>query len=713
MTSDSEMTIGPAVHRVEGPAKVTGEAKFETDVHVAGMAQAALVLASSIGEIESLDLAAAYKVSGVLAIFTSEELGRAIAPVKHAMAGGWANSSLRPLASTEVAYPGQIVALVVAETGESASEAAQAVSVRLKQKGGTFQLEGAGEKLADLKDEHEDAHIGDVEAAWARAAARIEATYETPIQHHNPMELFATTCAWEGDRLTVHEPSRFVCGLQHGLAAQLGIPAENVRVVSRLVGGHFGSRLGLSQHTALVALAARLLRRPVQLVPTRRDGFTIANHRPESRHAIRLAADAAGHLTAFSHHAVVATSRFDDFAMQGTDVTAALYACPNIAVEERVARVDRNTPGPMRAPPEVPYLFALESAMDELAHVLAIDPIELRRRNDTTMDPLTGKRYTTRPLMRCFEAGAAAFGWDRARHPRREGEWLVGAGCAAAVRPTKIGPAALRLTRTAEGALVETAQHEIGNGITTLLAMAASEGLDVPIEAVTVHLGDTRLPPAGLSGGSSTTTSLMNAMDEACSRLRALLHRRGRNGPDQANVTVEHLPDGFGRDAVGKLDTGHVQLGQVTGDRIAAAFGAQFAEVRVHAYTGEIRVPRLVGAFAAGRIRNRLTAHSQLLGGMVWGMGSALLEATEVDLRTGSYINANLADYLVATAADAPSVEALIVEDDDIEVNPAGIKGLGEISIIGVNAAIANAVFAATGKRCRRLPIRLEDLSQV
>ena len=538
-------------------------------------------------------------------------------------------------------------------------------------------------------------------------------TYETPIQHHNPMELFATTCVWEGDRLTVHEPSRFVCGLQHGLAAQLGIPAENVRVISRLVGGHFGSRLGLSQHTALVALAARTLGRPVQLVPGRREGFTIANHRPESRHEIRLAADAEGHLTAFSHLATVATSRFDDFAMQGTDVTAALYACPNIAVEERIARVDRNTPGPMRAPPEVPYLFALESAMDELAHALAIDPIELRRRNDTSADPLTGKRYTTRPLMRCFDAAAAAFAWDRARHPKRDGEWLVGAGCAVAVRPTKIGPAALRLTRTAEGAVVETAHHEIGNGITTLLAMAASKGLDVPIEAVTVRLGDTLLPPAGLSGGSSTTTSLMNAMDEACARLRALLHRRGRNDPGETSVLVEHLPEGFGPEAVGKLDTGHVQLGQVTGSRVAAAFGAQFAEVRVHAYTGEIRVSRLVGAFASGRILNRLTAHSQLIGGMVWGLGSALLEATEVDPRTGGYTNANLAEYLVATAADVPSVEALMIEDDDSEVNPAGIKGLGEISIIGVNAAIANAIFAASGKRLRRLPIRLDNLLQV
>ena len=710
MTSNALPGSGPAVRRVEGPAKVTGQARYETDVHFAGMARAALVTAPTTGRITGFDLVAARAVPGVLAIFTHEDLGGAVAPVEHAMAGGWANSTWRPLDTDRIAYPGQIVALVVAETGEAAVDAAARVSLDVAPAPGCFRLEGRGDLLADLKEKHEDGRIGDVAAGWAQAAIRIEVTYETPVQHHNPMELFATTCSWEGDQLTVHEPSRFVCGLQHGLAAQLGLPPEKVRVVSRLVGGHFGSRLGLSQHTALVALAARRLGRAVQLVPSRRDGFTIANHRPESRHDIRLAADADGRLLAFSHRATVSTSRFDDFAMKGTDVTAALYACPNIEVEERVGRVDRNTPGPMRAPPEVPYLFALESAMDEVAHASKLDPVELRRRNDTMVDPLTGKRYTTRPLMRCFDTAAAAFGWERARQPRRDGDWLVGAGCAASIRPTKIAPAALRLTRTADGAMVETAHHEIGTGITTLLAVAASDGLGVPLETVSVHLGDTILPPAGLSGGSSTTTSLMNAMDEACAKLRILLDRRGRNDPLPMSVTVEHVPQGFGSDAVGKLDGGHVQLGQLTGERFAAAFGAQFAEVRVHARTREIRVPRLVGAFAAGRIVNPLTARSQLVGGMIWGLGSALLEATEIDSPTGGYTNADFADYLVATSADVPSVEALLVEDDDPQVNPAGVKGLGEISIIGVNAAIANAVFAATGRRIRRLPIRPEDL---
>ena len=713
--ADAQGAFGPAHTRVEGPAKVTGQTRYETDTYLPGMAHAALVRASTRGRLAGLDVEDARAMPGVLDIMTHDLLADAVRPVKHAMAGGYANSTWRPLASTEVAYPGQIVAVIVADSREVASAAAFCVGVRLVAEPATYRLEDAPDStLEAATPDHKDAGVGDVPAGLAQAAAHISATYMTPVQHHNPMELFATTCSWDRDRLTVHEPSRFVVGLQHGLAEQLGIPAERVRVISRLVGGHFGSRFDLSQHTALVALAAWRLGRPVQLVPTRSEGFTIATHRPESRHEIQLASDADGHLTALSHKAVVATSRFDTFEMKGTDVTGGLYGCPNVATEERLGRVDRNTPGPMRAPPEMPYMFALESAMDELAVALKMDPIELRRRNDTSIDPLTRKRYTSRPLMRCFDKAAQQFGWtDAARaapRTRRDGDWLVGAGCAAAVRPVKIAPAAIRVSLTANGgALVETAHHEIGNGITTVLATRTSDRLGVAMDSVVVLLGDTTLPPAGISGGSSTTTSLIAALDDACDRLRAQMANGKRNDPTLASVTVEHVPPKSGPDAIQKLQTGHMQLSQ-GGETISCAFGAQFAEVRVHSRTHEIRVSRLVGAFAGGHILNPLTAHSQLIGGMIWGLGSALLEETEIDPATGLYVNDNLADYLVATSADVPSVDATFVEDEDREVNPAGVKGIGEISIIGVNAAIANAVFAATGRRIRRLPIRVEDL---
>ncbi|MEH3143942.1 MAG: xanthine dehydrogenase family protein molybdopterin-binding subunit [Methylobacterium frigidaeris] len=744
--------LGRPHPRLEGRAKVTGRAVYASDTALPDLAHAALVTAAiPRGRIESFDLDAARAMPGVLGIFTHHDLSGAVRPVRHLMEGGYANSSHRPLGSDAVAHSGQIVALVVAGTREAAEAAAARVGVAYEAEPFAAALDDPGAetvRLADLKPSHRDPHRGDADAAFAAAAVRVSGRYETPVQHHNPIELFTTLCAWDGDHLTVHEPTRHVGALRHGLAAQLGLDPARVRVVSGLIGGHFGSRLALSQHTALVALAARRLGRPVSLVPSRRQCFTIANHRPETRHDLRLGADRDGRFTALVHEAAMGASRFDAFAMEGTDVTASLYACPAIGTGERAVRLDRNTPGPMRAPPEVPYLFALESAVDEMAWALGLDPIVLRRRNDTARDPVTGEPFSTRPLMRCFEAGAEAFGWSgRVPEPgaMRDGEWRVGFGCASSARPVKIAPASLRVALTPEGgARIETAHHEIGNGITTLLAMGAAEWLGVPVETVGVRLGDTDLPPAGLSGGSSTTTSLMHTLERGCATLRRRLLARavaeggalagadpaavtlaqgvaaaadGRRaplaalvrdlGPGRAGTVAVFVPQGSGKDAWERTRTGHLALGQAEG-ALAWAFGAQFAEVRVHALTGEIRVPRLLGAFAAGRVLNPLAARSQLTGGMVWGLGSALLEETVVD--RGHYRNPDLAEYLVASAADAPRVEALLVPDEDERVNPLGLKGLGELGIIGVNAAIANAVHHATGRRVRRLPIRVEAM---
>ncbi|WP_342109782.1 xanthine dehydrogenase family protein molybdopterin-binding subunit [Methylobacterium sp. SI9] len=747
--------LGRPHTRVEGPDKVTGRALYSSDRTgaEANVAHAALVTSTiARGRITGFDLDDAKAVPGLLAIFTHREFAGAVAPVKHLMAGGYANSSHRPLESDAVAYAGQIVALVVAETQEAAEAAAGAVKVSYAAEpaAGGFDAPGAETvRLADLKAQHADIERGDAEAGLAEAALRIAARYETPVQHHNPIELFTTRAAWDGETLTVHEPTRYVGAVQHGLAAQLGLDPGNVRVVAGLIGGHFGSKFALSQHTALVALAARRLGRPVSLVPSRRQCFTIANYRPESRHAIRLGADRTGRFTALVHEAETVTSRFDPFVMEGAEVTASLYACPNIRTEERAVRVDRNTPGPMRAPPEVPFLFALESAVDEMAVALAMDPIELRRRNDTAVDPVSKKPFSTRPLMACFDAGARAFGWSR-RVPRpgamRDGPWRVGLGCATSVRPVKIAAATMRVRLGPdESAEVACAHHEIGNGITTLLAMGAADGLGVPVERVTVRLGDTELPPAGISGGSSTTTSLMNALALGCRQIRETLAQAatgqggrlaGRDpgslrlaggrlaapdgtgialaeavGPEGVETVADFVPAGGDHEkALAGLRRGHIGLTLGGGGKaVSWGFGAQFAQVHVHAETGEIRVARLTGAFAAGRILNPLTAKSQLIGGMIWGLGSALLEETVVDGAT--YRNPDLAEYLVPTAADAPEVEALLVPDPDDQVDALGLKGLGELGIIGVNAAIANAIHHATGRRIRSLPIRLEDVA--
>ncbi len=703
--------IGRSQQRIDGPLKVCGVAEFPGDTIMPDMAYAALALSPiARGRITAIHREAARAMPGVLLILTHEEVGEAIAPVGHLMSGGWANSSWRPLASPEVRYAGQIVALVVAETSETATAAAAALRFGYAGEPPVASLADprcTTRPLAEIDAKHHDRRKGDMEAALARAAVRVDGRYTTPIQHHNPIELPSTTCSWKGDRLTVFEPTRYIGAAQHGLAAQLGLQPDHVRVISHFIGGHFGSKLALSQHTPICALAARRLGRPVRLEVSRRDQFTVANHRTETRHRVRLGAARDGRLLGIRHEAATVTSRFDDFAMEGTDVSTALYGAEAVAGEERLGRVDRNTPGPMRAPPEVPFLFALESAMDELACALDLDPVELRRRNDTSADPVTGNSFTTRPLMRCFDAAAEAFDWSRrSLRPRatlRDG-WWVGHGCAAAARPVKIGPAALRLVQDGRGAVrIETAHHEIGNGLYTLLATIASERLGVPLDQVTVALGDSALPSAGISGGSATTTSLANALGEACDAL-------GQQPGGARELLFNYAPASAGGGALDALRAGHIELLTLPQDRLSWAFGAHMIEAHVHAATGEIRIARHVGAFAAGRVLNPLTARSQYLGGMAWGLSSALLEKTEVDPRTGVYLNRDLGDYLVPTAADITGQTVIMVPDEDRAVNPEGVKGLGEIGIIGVAAAVANAIFNATAMRVRDLPIRADML---
>ena len=626
--------LGRPQPRIDGPAKVSGVADYPGDVRLPQQAYGVLVTSPMArGRITRLDPGPVLQMPGVLDVLSHKNMANRVRHVGHTLDDGWANSSLRPLASADIEYAGQIVAVVVAETLEQAQHAACTLQVDYEASPHVTSLDDPGAvaaRLSDVKRDYADRHLGDVEAGLAKSVALVDAQYVTPIQHHNPIELPTTACVWDGDRLTVHEPSRFIGAVKFGLAAQLGIDPANIRVIAKFIGGHFGSKLALSQHTVLAAIAAKRVGRPVVIATTRRDSFSIANHRTETRHHVRLGAEATGRFIALSHIGTTATSRFDTFAMEGTDVSTALYACPNVAGEERLAEVDRNTPGPMRAPPEVPYLFALESAVDELADQLHLDPIELRRRNDTGNDPVTGHRFTTRPLMRCFDQGAAAFGWAQrptAPRSRQAAGWWIGYGCASAARPVKIGAAVIRVTIGADGAvLVETAHHEIGNGLSTLLAMTASERLGVPLDRVNVGLGDTQLPAAGISGGSSTSTTLVNALARACVQLRS-----GTATP--RTVTVDYAPDGTERNIIDQVKQGHSKLVSLPKNGLAWAFGAHFVEVAVHGQTGETRIRRHTGAFAAGRILNPLTARSQLLGGMVWGQSAALLEATETRSR--------------------------------------------------------------------------------
>jgi xanthine dehydrogenase YagR molybdenum-binding subunit len=723
--------MGQPIPRYDARAKVTGKALFAADMALPDVAHAYL-LSSRIakGRIKSFDLKAARALPGVLDILTYQTIGDDIRKVKYSTEGGPASNSVVPLGSADIAYAGQTIAMVVAETLELAQDAASQIAVEYEDQpsAGTFNSKGAVEQAyAEQNKKHDDPKVGNFAAAYEAAPVKIDARYSTPPQHHNPIELFATQCVWNGAQLTVHEPSQNVYGIKNGLAAQLGIEPSQIRVISRYVGGAFGSKGGLTQRTAIVAIAARRLGRPVKLVPTRAQGFTIATFRAETRHRIQLAATQDGKLQALNHEGSEVTSRADPYAVAGTDASTRMYACPNVASNVTIVRADRATPGFMRAPAETPYFFALESAMDELAVALNMDPIELRRVNDTQTEPIKGLPYTSRALMTCFDQAAEAFGW-KARIPtpgtKRDGNWLVGWGCAASAYPTQMAAATARVRVFADGrALVETAGHEIGNGLYTVAAQTAAEGLGIAVEKVSVSLGDTDLPPAPVAGGSISTASVCTVIAQACDAIRM---RLGQDGKPAADITAamkdrgmgaleeyaESVPHGVAKDGVQALYKGAAQPmgGARLKDRIQFAFGAQFVEVRVHARTREIRVPRMVGAFASGRIMNPRTAHSQYMGGMIWGIGSAIHEQTEIDPRTSRYVNANLADYMIPVNADIGEVRIIMVPEEDRVINPIGVKGIGEIGIVGTSAALANAIYHATGQRLRDLPLRIDSL---
>ncbi|WP_119299798.1 xanthine dehydrogenase family protein molybdopterin-binding subunit [Dongia deserti] len=728
-----QKNMGPPHSRIDGRAKVTGAAPYASDFAVGRPAYAYFVTSSiARGRITGFDMAAAGQVPGLLDILTYETMRGAVKKPTFFAGGGYAGTTIRPLDGPEIFHDGQIVAVVLADSYESAREAAYKVKVtcQAEQPAATFGSAGATtEDAADAKG-HEDPAVGDIAAGLAAASATVDADYATPTQHHNPIELFTTTCAWTGDKLTVYEPSQIVHGLKHGVAEQLGIPPDHVRIVSPFVGGAFGSKASVTPRTALAAIAARCLGRPVKLVLTREQGFSVATYRAETRHHLRLGADADGKFTALSHEAWEVTSRPDSYLVAGTDTTARLYACPNVFTKVHLVHVDRNTPGFMRSPPEVPYLFPLECAIDEVAEKLGLDPIELRRRNDTMKEPIGGLPYTSRSLMECFDQAAESFGWARrsaAPASMRDGDWLIGWGCASTCYPTALAPATARVILWKDGRVkVETAAHDLGTGAYTALAQVAAERLGVPVGQVTIALGDSDLPPSPVAGGSITTASVSSVIAKACDAIRAKLGVNDsalidpgirvagfeRLGVALVQEYAEFAPHGAKPEGIDKLYAGLSTLkgGAMLEDRIQYAFGAEFVEVRIHARTREIRVPRVHGAFAAGRIVNPKTAHSQLMGGLIWGVSSALHEATEMDLGTARYINDNFADYLVPVNADIEDVSVILVPERDTQVNPLGIKGLGELGNVGTNAAVANAVYHATGRRIRELPIRLEKL---
>ena len=752
-------TIGQPTSRVDSREKVTGRARYGSDFDGGQRPAFAYLVTSPIarGRIAALDETAARATPGVIDILSYRNVGERIKPGKTFQKKGYMGSSMAPLIDDQVRYAGQVVAVVLADSFETAREAAYKVKPTYAEQTPSASFDSAGTTTKPGNPpggEEEDPKVGDAETAFAAAPVKLDQRYSTPIQHHNPIELFTTTASWSNGKLTVWESTQNTWGFKNGLAEQLGMDPADVRIVSPYVGGAFGSRGGLTQRTALIAYAARMIERPVKLETTRDQGFVIGTYRAETRHHLRLGATPDGRLTALTHEGWEVTSRPDDYKVAGTDASSRLYKCPNVDTKVWVVNADRNTPGFMRSPPEIPYLFALESAMDELAYELKMDPVELRRVNDTQVENIKGLRFTSRHLMECFDTAAKQFDWA-ARNPEpksmRDGDWLIGMGCASTMYPTVIAPAAARVTLSPEGLVkVQSATHEIGNGVYTVLALTAADRLGVSLDRITVEVGDSDLPPAPVAGGSNSTASVCNVVAKACDEIRDRIakaavttadspfhgadpHRLkfqqgqlvgdggraepletaiGRASNGAIEVYAENIPHGAPPAGMKMAYKGIPALvgGSRLKDRVQFAFGAQFVEVRVHARTREVRVPRMVGAYAFGRVVNPKAAESQLMGGQIWGMSAALFESTEIDRRLARYYNNDLAEYLIPVNADIGSYHVTMLPEVDTEVNDLGIKGVGELGNVGMNAAVANAVFHATGVRVRDLPIRLEQL---
>ncbi|MDQ0779165.1 xanthine dehydrogenase YagR molybdenum-binding subunit [Streptomyces aurantiacus] len=685
--------VGTAHTRVEGPDKVTGAARYAGEIPFTELAHGWLVLSTiTRGRIRSVEDAAVLEMPGVLAVLHHGNAPR-VDTGYTGMMGMTPDPTIAVFQHDRVPHAGWPVALVVAETSEQAREAAEALVVHYEEEPHNVTFSG----------EHPDAYPaagvggpgvtekGDLAAELAASAVVLDAEYTTPEEHHNPMEPHAATAHWDGGRLEVVDSNQGTLWVANELANLFSLDPASVRVRSEHVGGGFGSK-GVRAHQVAAVMAATVLARPVRVVMTRRQMFSLAGYRSPTTQRVRLGADAEGRLRALEHDCLSLTSTVYEFVEAGAGPARVMYDAPAHRTANRLVRLDVPSPTFMRAPGEAPGSFALESAFDELAEKCGIDPIELRLRNEPAAGPVSGLPFSTRNLPACFREGARRFGWaDRDPRPgvRRDGRWLLGTGTAAASFFVGARPSTAAATAEADGTFtVRINASDIGTGARTALTLIAADALQVPTDRVRVRIGDSDFGPAMIAGGSMGTRSWAWAVTAAADELRERVALSDGIPPEGITVRSDTT------DAIGAL-----------AQKERHSFGAQFAEVAVDVATGEVRVRRMLGIFAAGRIINPLTARGQLTGGMIWGISMALHEEAVRDQNTGALYGADLAGYHVATNADVPLIEADWVDDPDPD-DPVGIKGIGEVGIVGVAAAIANAVWHATGVRHRSLPIR-------
>ncbi|MFH9065716.1 xanthine dehydrogenase family protein molybdopterin-binding subunit [Streptomyces coeruleorubidus] len=730
MSPQPRAAVGAPLSRVDGPLKVTGKAQYAAEFDVDGVVHAVIVDASiGRGRITSVDTDAALAHSGVLRVIhhgNAPKLPYRDNPGSNNPEG----RRLRVFQDDRVLFHGQPVAVVIATTLEAAQHGASLVEVR-------YDAEKSSTDMADATaDEPTTYARGDAEAALREAAVRMDLTYRMARNHHNPMEPHATIARWDGDKLTVWDKTQWVVGTQTELSTVFDLPMKSVRVISPFVGGGFGSGLRCWPHTVVAALAARETKRPVKVVLSRKQQYFGTGFRPSYEYRLRLGSDQRGRLKATVHEMDAETSSYEKFDEAVMLAGQMFYSTPHVSQAYRKVPLDVNTPIWMRGPGFANASFAIESAMDELSHRLRIDPIELRLRNEPAEDESNNLPWSTRRLRECYTVGAREFGWNR-RNPtpraRRDGDWLIGLGMAAAVYDPGRYPAQARVRLDADGtAVAEAASSDMGPGTYTSQTQVAADALGLTMRTVTFRLGDSLYPPTPPHGGSQTMTVVGSAVLDACNKVRGqaiklavedeesplygvraedIVVRGGRlhvqNNPARGETYQRLLT----RNKLTHLEADGAYAGAPEPARHSYySYGAVFTEVGVDATLGLVRVRRMLGVYDCGRIVSPKLADSQALGGMVGGIGQALLEHTVTDHRDGRIVNADLAGYLVPVNADIPEIKAIYLEGEDMQADALGVKGVGEIVQVGVAAAIANAVFNATGRRIRELPITAEAL---
>jgi xanthine dehydrogenase YagR molybdenum-binding subunit len=708
--------VGKPIDRIDGRLKVTGGATYAAEFREAGMAYGVMACATiGKGRIVSIDTAAVERMPGVRLVLTH----------KNAPPQAKGDDLAPQLTGPDIAYWGQPVALVVAETFEQARAGAKALDVRYQASEGRYDVETvratARKPPAAQPEQPVDTAVGQFAKGYAESPVKLDVTYTTPDQSHASMEPHAALAQWNGDQLTVHIAHQMLERGAKSLAGTLKMPKDKVRLISPFIGGGFGGKLQICPETVLAAIASKQLGRPVRVVLARQQIFHATNRRSETIQRIRLGAKPDGTLIALGHDSWSDNGEGFDFYEPSTLSTRVLYAAPDRITTHRLATLDKPEAASMRAPGEAVGMLSLENAMDELAHQLDIDPIELRLRNEPKEDPEKHIPFSSRQYVECLQEGAKRFGWDK-RNPKpaqvRDGDWWVGIGVAGAARGNLLMPSKARVQLHPGGqVVVQTGMTDIGTGTYTILAQIAADMLGVPLPKVRVELGDTRFPASAGSGGSWGAASAGSSVYEACVQVRDQLAKKAGLNPTKAIASAGRLSDGATSAALDDIlggstmeAVGEIKPGDNKKTHSQFSYGAHFAEVGVHAVTGEIRVRRMLGVYAAGRILNEKTARSQCIGGMVFGIGTALHEELQVDKRHGQFVNHDLAEYHLPSHADIPDLQVVFMPERDEWANPLKAKGIGELGICGVGAAVTNAVYNACGVRVREYPLTVDKM---